>query len=100
MSSIDESAVRHVANLARLRVTDEEVTTYAAQLSQILDYAKQLEEVDTTSVEPTAHPLPIKNVLREDEPRPSWPAEQALSNAPDPHAGFFRVPQVLDQEGA
>jgi aspartyl-tRNA(Asn)/glutamyl-tRNA(Gln) amidotransferase subunit C len=100
MSTIDEKTVRHIANLARLSVTDEEVARYAAQLSKILDYARQLDEADTNGVPPTAHPLPINNVLRDDLPHASWPREKALANAPDPHDGFFRVPKVLDQEEA
>jgi aspartyl-tRNA(Asn)/glutamyl-tRNA(Gln) amidotransferase subunit C len=100
MSTIDETTVRHIANLARLNVTDEEVARYTSQLSQILDYARQLDEVDTGEVPPTAHPLPVKNVFRGDQPHGSWVPEKALANAPDPHDSFFRVPKVLDQEEA
>ena len=100
MSIIDDQTVRHIANLARLSVSDEEVARYASQLSRILEYARQLEEVHTTDVPPTAHPLPVKNVFREDQPHTSWPSAKALANAPDPHDGFFRVPKVLDQEDA
>jgi aspartyl-tRNA(Asn)/glutamyl-tRNA(Gln) amidotransferase subunit C len=96
--SIDEATVRHVANLARLRITDAEVATYAGQLSAILDYFEQLRRVDTEGVSPTAHPLSMVNVFREDTPHKSWPVERALHEAPDPHDGFFRVPKVLDQD--
>jgi aspartyl-tRNA(Asn)/glutamyl-tRNA(Gln) amidotransferase subunit C len=100
MSTIDEKTVRHMANLARLAVSDEEVARYASQLSRILDYAEQLKEVNTEHVTPTAHPLPLLNVLRQDQPHKSWPEKDALANAPDPHNSFFRVPKVLDQEDA
>jgi len=100
MATIDEATVRHIANLARLSVSDDEVARYVSQLSQILDYARQLDEANTANVAPTAHPLPVKNVFRSDEPHPSWTPARALTNAPDPHDGFFRVPKVLDQEGA
>jgi aspartyl-tRNA(Asn)/glutamyl-tRNA(Gln) amidotransferase subunit C len=100
MSSIDEKTVRHIANLARLSVSDADVARYATQLSRILDYARQLQEVSTEDVPPTARPLPVQNVFRPDQPHNSWPPEKALANAPDPHDGFFRVPKVLDQEDA
>jgi aspartyl-tRNA(Asn)/glutamyl-tRNA(Gln) amidotransferase subunit C len=98
--TIDEKTVRHIANLARLSVSDEEVARYASQLARILDYAQQLEELSTDAVPPTAHSLSVNNVFRLDQPHASWPAEKALANAPDPHDGFFRVPKVLDQEDA
>ena len=96
---LDGSQVRHVAGLARLRLTDEEVGLYAEQLSSILDYVEKLEKLDTSGVPPTAHPLDTRNVLREDVIGESWSPEQALANAPDKQDGFFRVPKVLDQEG-
>lgn len=95
-TKLDEAAVRHVAHLARLTVTDAEVGLYAEQLSKILDYVKQLNEVDTTDVPPTAHPLPITNVFRNDTPHQPWTPEAALANAPDHQNGFFRVPKVLE----
>ncbi len=98
--SLDESAVRHVAHLARLKITDEEAARYADQLSKILDHVRQLNELDTSNVPPTAHPLAVTNVFREDEVRPSWSSDAALANAPDRHGEFFRVPKVLDQEEA
>ena len=99
-SSLDEAAVRHVARLARLKITDAEAVMFASQLSKVLEYVEQLNEVDTRDVPPTAHPLPVSNVLREDVVRPSLTPEQALHNAPDRHEGFFRVPKVLDQESS
>jgi len=97
---LDEAAVRHVAHLARLEITVEEVRRYAEQLSTILGYVGQLDELNTQNVPPTAHPLPVCNVFREDEIRTAWDADRALANAPQRENGFFRVPKVLDQESA
>ncbi len=98
--SLDEAAVRHVARLARLKITDAEAALFASQLSKVLDYVEQLNELDTRDVAPTAHALPMSNVFREDVVRPCWTPDQALHNAPDRHDGFFRVPKVLDQESS
>jgi len=97
---LDGATVRHVARLARLSVSDEELARFAEQLSSILDYVAQLNELDTTDVPPAAHPLPVKNVFRADEVREPWDAERALSNAPDRQNGFFKVPKVLEQENS
>jgi len=99
-SSLDEAAVRHVARLARLKITDAEAVLFASQLSKVLEYVEQLNELDTLDVPPTAHPLPVSNVFREDVVRPSLTPDEALHNAPDRHDGFFRVPKVLDQESS
>ena len=99
-SPLDETAVRHVAHLARLKITDEEAVRYAGQLSSVLSYMEQLNELDTKDVPPTAHPLPLGNVLRPDEVRECLSQDQALHNAPQQQDGFFRVPKVLDQESA
>lgn len=95
--SISKEEVRHVAELARLSLTEEETETFSLQLSDILDFAGKLNELDTEEVEPTSHVLPIQNVLREDEVRPSWPREKVLSNAPDVEAGQFKVPAILEE---
>lgn len=95
-SSLDEAAVRHVAHLARLDISDDEVARFADQLSTILEYVEQLGELDTTGVPPTAHPLPVVNVFRDDTARPSWGPDRALDNAPQRHDDFFRVPRVLE----
>lgn len=97
---IDESEVRHVAHLARLNPTDEEVRRFTGQLSAILTYMEQLNEVDTDKVPPTAHPLPIHNVLRPDEPHESLTPDEALANAPQRDGHFFGVPKVLEQDSA
>ena len=95
--NIDEAAVRHISHLARLNPTDEEVQLFSGQLSAILEYMDQLNEVDTTGVPPTAHALPVHNVFREDEPGVTLDPDQALSNAPQRDGDVFAVPKVLDQ---
>ena len=99
-SSLDEAAVRHVAHLARLKISDEEVRLYADQLSAVLGYVDQLNELDTTDVPPTTHAVPLSNVFRDDAVRASLSPGRALSNAPQQQDDFFRVPKVLDQESA
>jgi aspartyl-tRNA(Asn)/glutamyl-tRNA(Gln) amidotransferase subunit C len=94
--ALSEAEVRWVAHLARLELTPGELEVMTRQLRAILDYVNQLQEVDTKSVEPLAHPLPLENVFRDDEPAPSLPVDQALANAPDRHGEFFGVPAVLD----
>ncbi len=88
--------VEHVANLARLNLSAEEKEQFAGQLDAILKYADKLNELDTSNIEPTSHVLPLANVMREDETRPSWPIEQVLANAPDEEDGHFKVPAVLE----
>jgi aspartyl-tRNA(Asn)/glutamyl-tRNA(Gln) amidotransferase subunit C len=95
--STDE--VLKVGTLSRIRLSDDEVAKFASQLSSILGYVEKLSELDTAGVEPLAHALPVHNVLRDDQPRPGLPTEQALSGAPQTDGDFFRVPRVLD-EGA
>ena len=91
---IDE--VRKVANLARLDLSDADLATMAQQLTGILSYMDQLKELNTDGVEPMAHPLPIQNVFRSDEPKPSLPVDEALRNAPARSGDFFAVPAILD----
>jgi aspartyl-tRNA(Asn)/glutamyl-tRNA(Gln) amidotransferase subunit C len=97
-SSIEEPVVRHMAHLARLRLTDDEVARLAGELSRILEYVNKLNELNTTHVPPTAHALPTANVFREDEVRPPESPDRALQDAPESQDGLFRVPKVLDQE--
>lgn len=94
--SIEIKDVEHVAKLARLELTDEEKDKITGQLNAILKYAEKLNELDTENVEPTSHVAPLVNVMREDKPRPSWPIEEVLKNAPDEEDGQFRVPAVLE----
>ncbi|MGE4285620.1 MAG: Asp-tRNA(Asn)/Glu-tRNA(Gln) amidotransferase subunit GatC [Phycisphaerae bacterium] len=93
---IDEKQVREVAALARLELTESEVSEFATQLSSILSYVEKLGELDTEGVEPMAHCLPIKNVFREDIPHEPLSRELALKNAPDSDGTYFCVPKVLD----
>jgi aspartyl-tRNA(Asn)/glutamyl-tRNA(Gln) amidotransferase subunit C len=89
---IDREQVLHVARLARLRLSDEEVARMQGELSTILDHIEKLNELDLEGVEPTSHVVELENVLREDVPRPSLPRERALEQAPDVAGGGFRVP--------
>jgi aspartyl-tRNA(Asn)/glutamyl-tRNA(Gln) amidotransferase subunit C len=94
--SLTHDQVRWVAHLARLELGEEELETMTRQLSAILEYVDQLQKINTDQVEPLAHPLPIHNVFRQDEPAPSLPVEAALRNAPDRRGNFYGVPAVLE----
>jgi aspartyl-tRNA(Asn)/glutamyl-tRNA(Gln) amidotransferase subunit C len=89
---IDRDQVLHVARLARLELTDDEVERMASELSGILAHVERFSELDLDDTEPTSHVVELENVLRPDEPRPSWPRERVLEQAPDPDDGAFRVP--------
>ncbi|HZC13108.1 MAG TPA: Asp-tRNA(Asn)/Glu-tRNA(Gln) amidotransferase subunit GatC [Thermoleophilaceae bacterium] len=89
---IDREQVLHVAKLARLSFSDEEVDRLAPELSKIVEYVEQMDRLDLDGVEPTSHVVELQNVLREDVPRESLPKERALEQAPDPTADGFRVP--------
>ena len=93
--SLSPDEVRAVARLARLELPDADLPEVAARLNAILGYVEQLRSVDTDGVEPLAHPLPVENVFRDDEPRPSLPAGEALANAPARSGEFFAVPAVF-----
>jgi aspartyl-tRNA(Asn)/glutamyl-tRNA(Gln) amidotransferase subunit C len=93
--------VRWIAHLARLELTDAELATLTGQLSAIVGYVAQLQEVNTDGVEPLAHALELRNVFRDDEPAPSLPVEEALANAPERRTNargeqFYAVPAVLE----
>jgi aspartyl-tRNA(Asn)/glutamyl-tRNA(Gln) amidotransferase subunit C len=88
--------VEHIAELARLSLTEEEKALYRDQLSAILDYAAVLQEVDTSAIPPTATVLPLQNVMRADVSVPSMSREDVLANAPDAYEGCFRVRAILD----
>jgi len=90
--AINRDEVLHVARLARLALSDEEIDRLGAQLNAILEAVGKVSELDLADVEPTAHPLDLVNVWADDEPRESLTVEEALANAPDREAGFFRVP--------
>ena len=85
-----------IAHLARLELDKTELETITRQLSGILDYVQQLQEVNTEGVEPLAHPLPVQNVFRPDEPVASLPVDEALANAPKRSGPFYSVPAVFE----
>ena len=89
---IDRDQVLHVAKLARLELSDEEVDQMATELSGILEHVDRISELDLAGVEPTSHVVELENVFRTDEPAPSLERDTALQNAPDPADGAFRVP--------
>lgn len=89
--------VRHVAELAKLRLSEQELALYAGQLSAILEYAERLQQVETSCVAPTPYVLPLANVWAEDLPEPSLPNGLATANAPDCEDGFFRVRAVFEE---
>jgi aspartyl-tRNA(Asn)/glutamyl-tRNA(Gln) amidotransferase subunit C len=88
--------IQYVANLARIALTPDEEVKLGYQLGDILGYVKKLEELDVTGVEPMAHAVPLANVLRADEVRPSIPQEAALANAPKQANGLFIVPKIVE----
>lgn len=92
---IKKADVEHVAMLARLELSAEEIELYTRQLSDILEYAQKLGALDTENVEPTAHVLPLKNVFREDKVGEHLELEKVFSNAPDREDNFFRVPKIV-----
>lgn len=92
---ISRPQVLHVAKLARLSVSDEEVDVLTEQLAAVLEHAADVAALDTTGVAPTAHPVPLLNVLREDEIEPSLDREEVLAQAPAAEEGRFRVPPIL-----
>jgi aspartyl-tRNA(Asn)/glutamyl-tRNA(Gln) amidotransferase subunit C len=97
--ALSSDEVRHVAMLARLALTDEEITTLAPQLSQILAYAEQVGEVAAEDVPPTTHPFALRNVTRPDERRPSLSAAAVLAAAPSVEEDRFAVPRIVAEEG-
>ena len=91
--SLSRDQVLHVARLARLELTDEEVGRFGTELSKVLDHIETIDQLgDLADVEPTSHVVAVENALRADEPRPSLSQADALSGAPDPAQGGFRVP--------
>ena len=90
--AISRDEVLHVARLARLELSEDELERFAGQLDAILDAVGKVSELDLSGVEPTLHPLALSNVWAEDEPAPSLPVEDALANAPDREGEAFRVP--------
>lgn len=93
---ISREEVSHVAKLARLELSPEEMERFTGQISNILTYIEKLNQLDTKQVEPTSHVLTLSNVFREDRARPSLPVEKGLENAPDSEGAFFRVPKIIE----
>jgi aspartyl-tRNA(Asn)/glutamyl-tRNA(Gln) amidotransferase subunit C len=93
---ITRADVEHVAQLARLALSDDEVTRFTAELGVILEHAEDLATLELDDVAPTAHPLPLTNVVRADEVRPPLPRDEVLAQAPAVEDCRFRVPRILD----
>jgi aspartyl-tRNA(Asn)/glutamyl-tRNA(Gln) amidotransferase subunit C len=96
---ISRDDVAHVARLARLELTDDELDLFTGQLAAVLEHAEDVEALDVEGVEPTAHPFPLANVLRPDEPRPTLDRAEVLGQAPDADGPHFRVPPILGEPG-
>jgi aspartyl-tRNA(Asn)/glutamyl-tRNA(Gln) amidotransferase subunit C len=94
--------VRHVAKLARLALSEQQLHAFSDQLEPILDYVAKIGQVNVNGVEPMAHAVPLANVLREDAVEPSLPVDKVLQNAPQTDGPFFRVPKVIggDEDSA
>lgn len=88
--------VEHVARLARLELSEAEKERMRRELDGILSYIDKLRALDTGGVEPTSHAVPMTNVMREDTPRPSFPREEMLANAPERSGELFRVPKIIE----
>lgn len=98
MSDFSPDLVRHLATLARIELTEAEVTAMTRELSVIVDAVARVQEIATSDVAATSHPLPISNVFREDLVQPSLSQQAALAAAPDAESGRFRVSAILDEE--
>lgn len=88
--------VRHVAQLARIALTDEQIGVIGRQLNDIVEYVAQLKEINTNNIEPTSHVIPLKNIFREDAKSPSLPRQEMLKNAPDCNERFYIVPKIIE----
>ena len=93
---VSKHDIEHIAMLARIDLTEEEKELFGSQLSSILDYMEKLDELDTSTIEPTSHVLSLQNVMREDTVRESIPREDALMNAPSHTEKFYRVPKIIE----
>jgi aspartyl-tRNA(Asn)/glutamyl-tRNA(Gln) amidotransferase subunit C len=94
--TITRAEVQHVARLARLGLSDDEMDQLASELDHILDAMQALGQLNTSAIPPTAQVIPLQNVMRADVPRPSWPTDEILKNAPAIRDGQFLVPPVLE----
>ena len=98
MSKISRAEVAHLAGLARLAVTDEELDTFAGQLDEILEAVAKVGQVAAEDIPPTSHAVPVTNVFRDDEVRPGLAREDVLRGAPAAEENRFRVPRILGEE--
>lgn len=98
MSSLSRDEVAHVAALARIQLSDEELETFAGQLDSIVGFVAGVGEAAAADIPPMSHPLPLTNVTRPDEVRPSLTQDEALSGAPASEQGRFLVPRILDED--
>ena len=96
MATITTDDVQHVATLARLEFDEEEIEQFTHQLARILDYIGKLNELETTDVPPTSHPLPLRNVVKEDVAKSSYDRDTVLDGAPSTEEGYFEVPKVIE----
>jgi aspartyl-tRNA(Asn)/glutamyl-tRNA(Gln) amidotransferase subunit C len=96
LMAIDRAAVDHVARLARLDLSDDERERMRVELSNILEHAERIQALDLDGVEATSHSIPLKNVMRKDEVKPSLSQEEALRNAPAQEDGRFKVPRIIE----
>jgi aspartyl-tRNA(Asn)/glutamyl-tRNA(Gln) amidotransferase subunit C len=94
---VSRADVEHVATLSRLALTDDEIERLTGELGAILEYAAEVSALDTADVPPTAHPLPLVNVFRPDDPRPGLDRDEVLAEAPATEDGQFRVPRILGE---
>ena len=94
--TLTRKQVAHIAELARLSLTEKEITLYQEQLSAVLEYAERLQAVETDTISPTATVIPVRNVMRDDTPCPSMTSDDVLANAPKSQDGCFQVPAVLE----
>lgn len=88
--------VQHIARLARVGLSDDDIARFQEQLSEILEYFERLRQLDTEGVPPTTHTLPLHSIMRDDEPRPSLPRDEVMANAPQREGDLFRVSAVLE----
>ena len=96
MATITTDDVQHVATLARLEFNEEDIEQFTHQLARILDYIGKLNELDTTDVPPTSHPLPLRNVVKADVAKSSYDRDTVLEGAPRAEEGYFEVPKVIE----
>ena len=96
MAKLTKEEVKHVAHLARHAITEEEAEKFAEQLGKITDFAEQLNELDTTNVEPTSHVLPLVNVLREDVAKEGLSRDKVMLNVKEQEAGQIKVPSIME----